>query len=245
MVAGGRNAPFAMRQHRIHLAPLQQGETTLTGSEAKHLARVLRVKAGAKVTAFNGDGLEAEGMVTSVDNARVVLKLEEPAPSSSESSLKITLAVALLKGDKLSQVVRQGTELGVCRFQPFTSQYSDVPMLSKNKLERLRRVAQEAAKQSKRSVIPGVAEAVKLEALELSPLSLVAHPDAPLTLSETVHENVDGLTLITGPEGGLSEVEVERLEARGAKAVHLGERILRAETAPIALIAALLVPKAL
>lgn len=243
MVAGGRNAP--MRQHRIHLATLQQGDNTLTGPEAKHLAQVLRVKAGAKVTAFDGVGLEAEGVVTSVDNARVVLTLEAPTPSSSESSLKITLAVALLKGDKLSQVVRQGTELGVAFFQPFTSQYSDVPVLSNNKLERLRRVAQEAAKQSERSVIPTVAEAVNLERLELSPLSIIADPNAPFTLSEILNEDVDALTLITGPEGGLSGAEVEHLEARGAKAIRLGERILRAETAPIALAAAVLVPKAL
>ena len=234
-----------MRQHRVHIAPLQKGDITLSGPEAKHLAQVLRIKIGAKITAFDGEGLEAEGTVIAVENARVLLHLEEPVPSSRESSLNITLAVALLKGDKLSQVVRQGTELGVATFQPFTSQYSDVPALSKNKLERLRRVAQEAAKQSGRSVLPHIAEAVKFDDLELSPLSLVAHPNAPLTLIEVLSEDVDSLTLITGPEGGLSAAEVEHLEARGVKAIRLGARILRAETAPIALAAALLIPDAI
>lgn len=227
------------------MAPLQQDTITLTGPEAKYLAQVLRIKPGAKVTAFDGRGLEAKGEVTAVEGSRIVLKLEQPELSHRESGLTITLAVALLKGDKLAQVVRQGTELGVTAFQPFISQYADVPVLSSNKLERLRRVAQEAAKQSERSVVPTVTEAVKLERLELTPLSLVAHPIASLTLNEVLAEDIDTLTLITGPEGGLSDAEVESLEARGAKAVRLGARILRAETAPVALAAAVLLPKAL
>lgn len=244
MVACWSQTPFVVRQHRVHIAPLQQGETTLTGPEAKHLAQVLRVKKGTKVMAFDGHGLEAEGVVLSVENAHVKLSFAEPTLSGSESSLNLTLAVALLKGDKLSQVVRQGTELGVAAFQLFTSQYSDVPTLSTNKLERLRRVAQEAAKQSERSVVPRIAEPVKLDTLELTPLSIVAHPNACLTLNSVQNPN-DSLTLITGPEGGFSEAEVERLQAQGVKAVRLGQRILRAETAPIALAAAVLLPEAL
>ncbi len=246
-----------MRVHRIFIADLQEGERVLTGSEAQHLAGVLRAEPGARVRAFDGQGLEANGVVTLAEALQVVVALEEPTSSTVEASLEITLAVALLKGDKLSGVVRQGTELGVARFAPFVSERCDVRELSVNKLGRLRRVAQEAAKQSGRSVVPAVDEPQKLSALSLDDFVLVAQPHAPATLravlteqalsaEQTLSEHTPArVTLVTGPEGGLSPAEVGSLEAKGARVVRLGARILRAETAPIALAAALLVPEAL
>lgn len=235
-----------MREHRVFVGDLNAGETTLSGSDAQHLAQVLRVRPGVRVRAFDGAGLEAAGVVTGVDPFRVTLTLENPEPSAVEASLKITLAVALLKGDKLAEVVRRGTELGVADFRLFTSLRCDVRELSANKLERLRRVAQEAAKQSGRSVVPPVAEPVKLGQLELGRFSLVADPDADATLREHLGAHTPGsVRVVTGPEGGLDPAEVAALAERGASLVRLGARILRAETAPVALAAALLVPEAL
>lgn len=235
-----------MREHRVFVSTLSGGETTLSGSDAQHLAQVLRVRPGARVRAFDGAGLEAAGIVTGVDPFRVTLALENPEPSAAEASLKVTLAVALLKGDKLAEVVRRGTELGVADFKLFTSGRCDVRELSANKLERLRRVAQEAAKQSGRSVVPPVAEAVKLGQLELGPFSLVADPYADATLRDRLGAHtLDSVSVVTGPEGGLDPAEVAALTDRGAYPVRLGARILRAETAPVALAAALLVPEGL
>ena len=246
-----------MRVHRIFISDLREGERVLTGSEAQHLAGVLRTEPGARVRAFDGQGLEANGVVSEVGALRVTLTLEHPLPSVVEASLELTLAVALLKGDKLSGVVRQGTELGVARFAPIVSERCDVRELSVNKLGRLRRVAQEAAKQSGRSVVPAVDEPQKLGTLSLDGLVLVAQPHARATLRAVLTEHALSagqtlseytparVTLVTGPEGGLSPAEVGSLEAKGARVVQLGARILRAETAPIALAAALLVPEAL
>ena len=235
-----------MREHRVFIADLNAGETTLSGSDAQHLAQVLRVRPGARVRAFDGSGLEAAGIVTGVEAFRVTLTFEKLEPSAVEASLKVTLAVALLKGDKLAEVVRRGTELGVADFRLFTSLRCDVRELSANKLERLRRVAQEAAKQSGRSVVPPVAEAVNLGRLELGDFSLVADPYADATLRDrlTAHPS-DGVSVVTGPEGGLDPAEVAALADKGAYPVRLGARILRAETAPVALAAALLVPEGL
>ena len=235
-----------MREHRVFVSTLNGGETTLSGSDAQHLAQVLRVRPGARVRAFDGAGLEAAGIVTGVDPFRVTLTLENPEPSAVEASLKVTLAVALLKGDKLTEVVRRGTELGVADFKLFTSLRCDVRELSANKLERLRRVAQEAAKQSGRSVVPPVAEPVKLGQLELGPFSIVADPYADATLRDRLSAHApNSVSVITGPEGGLDPAEVAALMDRGAYPVRLGARILRAETAPVALAAALLVPEGL
>jgi 16S rRNA (uracil1498-N3)-methyltransferase len=222
---------------------LSEGVVTLSGPEARHLAGVLRVAPGQRVRAFDGRGLEAEGEVQVADALRVTVRLAAPTKSETEAELAVTLAVALLKGDKLSQVVRQATELGVARFRPFTSHHGDVPSLSANKLERLRRVAKEAAKQSGRSVVPPVEPPTPLVTLPLDFPVLVAHPQAILTLQDA--PDFTSVTVVTGPEGGLSGEEVAALQGRGALAVRLGARILRAETAPVALVAALLLPEAL
>ncbi|MGL4612167.1 MAG: 16S rRNA (uracil(1498)-N(3))-methyltransferase [Trueperaceae bacterium] len=233
-----------MRVHRIHLPVLNQGEVMLTGSEAHHLARVLRVQSGQEIKAFDGRGLEATGTIRSVNEFQVVLQLQEVKASEIEALLKITLCIALLKGDKLVDVVRQATELGVVAIQPFITKYCDVKELSPNKLERLRRVAQEASKQSGRSVVPEVREAIKLKDVQLSSPGVVAHPYTSQTLAD-VQDVGNSITVVTGPEGGFSEEEIELLKERGAVAVRFGARILRAETAPLALVAALLLPQAL
>jgi 16S rRNA (uracil1498-N3)-methyltransferase len=237
-----------MRIHRIHLPKLQVGTVTLTGSEAHHLSTVLRVAIGQEVKAFDGKGLEAVGTIQNVNEFQVVLNVQEPKTSEVEASLKITLCIALLKGDKLSDVVRQATELGVVAVQPFISNHCDVKELGANKLERLRRVAQEASKQSGRSVVPEVREAVKLKDLQLSSTSVVAHPYASSSINDftpLIKEGWGDLAILTGPEGGFAPQEIDLLMSKGATPVRLGARILRAETAPIALIAAFLLPDAL
>lgn len=240
-----------MRVHRIHLAELAAGEQVLTGSDALHLSRVLRARPGSRVRAFNGGGLEAEGVITEVTPVRVVLQLEEPEASEVEASLRVTVAVALLKGNKLADVVRQCTELGAVRFILLRTRRSDLKDLSAGKLERLERIAQEAAKQSGRSVIPAVAAPITLpELLQQLPAGgrvLQADPQAILTLREVQAGAGSGgeQLIITGPEGGLAPEEREMLQQAGVKAVKLGRRILRAETAPVALLAALLLPEAL
>jgi 16S rRNA (uracil1498-N3)-methyltransferase len=234
-----------MRIHRVHLPTLQAGEVVLTGSEANHLARVLRVMTGQEIKVFDGKGLESAGIIQSVDEFQVILNLQEPKPSDVETSLKITLAIALLKGDKLADVVRQATELGVVAVQPLITKYCDVKELAQSKLERLRRVAQEASKQSGRSVVPDIREAIKLKDLQVPLTTLIAHPYTVKSLNEVINKEATEVTLVTGPEGGFAEEEIELLISSGATPVRLGPRILRADTAPIALIAALLLPDAL
>jgi 16S rRNA (uracil1498-N3)-methyltransferase len=239
--------------HRVHLKSLAEGENILTGSDALHLSRVLRARAGTRVTAFDGAGLEAAGLVREVAPERVVLQLGAPGPSAVEAALAVTVAVALLKGDKLKDVVRQCTELGAAAFTPLSTARSESKVPSENKLERLRRVAREAAKQSGRSVIPEVAPARPLKDLLAGWRSggqalLHADPRAGLTLAAALPADAAGeagVLIVTGPEGGLTPQECELLLEAGSRGVRLGNRILRAETAPVALLAVLLLPEAL
>lgn len=235
---------MSARVHRVLVEDLAAGELTLHGPEAHHLANVLRVRPGAAVEAFDGRGNVAAGSVVKAERQSVVLLLDAPAASAVEAPLRVSVAVALLKGDKLSDVVRQCTELGVANFQLLRTEHADAGSLSPARLQRLRRVAEEAAKQSGRATVPAVSEPLQLTELEWEGRLLVAHPHAGKALGKLWPGELPtgSVMVVTGPEGGLSEREVEQLAERGAEAVRFGPRILRAETAPVALAAALLLP---
>lgn len=250
-----RQQPWSTRGSRVEridrvLVDELTPRVEVRGPEAHHLRDVLRVKPGSSVEAFDGHGRIARGEVAAVDRESVVLELSWPEPSSAEPALAVTLAVALLKGDKLTDVVRPATELGVSRFVLFVSTNCEARELSAVRLTRLRRVAQEAARQSGRAVVPTIDEPVPFEELELAGTVLVADPAAPDGFAAHVAAHVASLeaepakastvSIVTGPEGGLTDAEVERLQAQGAVGLRLGPRILRADTAPVAMAAALL-----
>lgn len=224
-----------MRAHRAHHTPLS-ATVTLSPEESEHL-RVLRASVGDAVTVFDGAGLEASGRILSLE-AQVTLELGPPKPVSLEPPQSVTLAVALLKGDKLAEVVRGATELGVARVQLLITDHADAKDIGTQKLERLRRIALEASKQCGRGIVPEVLEPIKLRDLELNGVGLVAHPRSTRLPRETVNWD-SPVTVATGPEGGFSSLEITALERLGFVAVTLGQRILRAETAPIALLGAI------
>ena len=225
-----------MRSHRAFVAKLEP-IITLTGREFDHL-RVLRANIGDHVTVFDGAGLEADSQIIGSDEISITLELGEIRAVTLEPPQPVTLAIGLLKADKLADVVRACTELGVNTFQLLISEFSDAKEIGSQKLERLRRISLEAAKQCRRSVVPDVLEPIKLIHLEPGLCSIVAHPGSEIRAREVVTWD-SPITVITGPEGGFSSREIELLESRGVRQVGLGPRILRAETAPIALTAAL------
>jgi 16S rRNA (uracil1498-N3)-methyltransferase len=225
-----------MRAHRAFTNKLES-VVKLSGSEAAHL-RVLRASVGDVVTLFDGAGLEADARILALEDFTITLQVAEARVVNLEPPQEITLAIALLKGDKLAEVVRAATELGVSRFQLLVTEHSDVKDIGQQKLERLQRVALEASKQCRRAVTPVLISPIKLKHLEPVNCGLVAHPGTSLKPRESLKWD-SPVTVVTGPEGGFSSAEIELLEARGFVRVGLGPRILRAETAPIAILGAL------
>ena len=199
---------------------------------------MLRANVGDLVTLFDGAGLEADAKILTLEDFAITLEVGESRVVNLEPPQSITLAIALLKGDKLSEVVRAATELGVSRFQLLITEHADVKEIGAQKLIRLERVALEASKQCRRAVTPVVISPIKLKTLEHVPCGLVAHPGSSLKPREALNWDVP-ITIATGPEGGFSNSEIELLESRGFVSVGLGPRILRAETAPIAILGAL------
>lgn len=226
--------PGQVRRVRVEaLAPVM----VLGPREARHLY-VLRLAPGAEVLVFDGQGAQAHATVAELDAGRTVLHLGESSDAAAETPQPLTLAVALLKGDKLADVVRAATELGVARVQLLVTRRADAREIGAQKLLRLNRVAEEASKQSRRAVTPAVLAPVPLTDLRWEGRLFIAQPGSSLRLTDYMDWSAP-ITVLTGPEGGLTDEEVAQLTARGAAAVTLGPRILRAETAPVALLGAI------
>lgn len=223
-----------MRPHRAYVAELSQ-QTTIKGREARHLLDVLRAKIGDTLTLFDGSGKEARGKIVAVEEGSITVEAETIAETSREVGVAVELYLPLLKGDKMADVVRAATELGVTRIIPTLMLHCVVKELGEGKLERLRRIVIEAAKQSERTVIPAIANLIRLKDISLVNQGFVAHPGSGARVRDVLVSD-KSVALITGPEGGLSENEVEMLIEKGFTPVTLGRRILRAETAPVALL---------
>ncbi|WP_161882753.1 16S rRNA (uracil(1498)-N(3))-methyltransferase [Deinococcus alpinitundrae] len=227
---------MARHQHRVRVDALA-AQMSLNAAEIKHL-QVMRVRSGDSVLVFDGRGAAGEAELTQLDAFGARLKLLGRTETSTEYPQPVTLGIALLKGDKLSDVVRAATELGVAHFQLLQTRYADVPDIGENKLTRLRRIAEEAAKQSQRSVVPEIAPPMPLAQFRPGGQVFYAHPGSPARLLDELTW-YSPLTLISGPEGGFSPEDLVQLGLAGAAGVTLGPRILRAETAPMALLGAL------
>jgi 16S rRNA (uracil1498-N3)-methyltransferase len=232
-------ARFFLPKQKIH------GRKGLVeGQELEHMRRVLRLTPGDRVTVFDSEGTEHEAVLRSYtpDTGEVeILRSYEP---DRESSLEITLAQALGKGDKMDWIVEKSTELGVKLIVPFLSSYT-VPRPGAEGIERRRqrwkRIALSAAKQSGRSKIPEIGEFMDFHGLIATPwpcdLKLLFWEGEKVQgLAELREERADlgSLLLVVGPEGGFTVGEVEEAWRRGFRSTRIGKRILRAETAALA-----------
>ncbi len=214
-------------------------EVALAGDEFRHAKNVLRLTVGDEVTLLDGSGKAYSAVVTGVEKGRMLLHVVKEQTASTEPMSEICLLVGLLKGDKTELVVQKATELGVSRVGVFSSKFCAAYM-NENKLERLKKVAREAAKQCLRTKTPAIDYFPTLkEAL----LSAAEYP-VKLFACEFLMQNEGGMSaieapcaLVVGSEGGFAEEEYAEAVALGYRGVTLGRRILRAETAAIAMVA--------
>ena len=207
---------------------------TLTADEARHLREVLRLKPGDEVSVFDGAGKEYRARVVQARREIAELELtEEIGTARPESPLHITLAVALLKGEKFDLVVQKTTELGVNKIVPLITRYADIKLRDESdaskRVTRWQRIALEAAKQCGRAVVPEVSLPVTLASL-LDGNCLLFSERGGHGLRQI---DTDFVTAIIGSEGGWSDEELEQARSAGAQIITLGGRILRAETAAI------------
>ena len=216
---------------------------SIVGAELEHLRRVLRLRPGDHIIAFDDGGWEHEAVIRALNDAQGELEILRSYQAERESPLAATLAVALTKGDKLDYVVEKATELGVKTIAPFVSRYT-VPKLNDRKAvqraERWRKIALSAAKQCGRTCLPEVLPVCDYHTLigergaaELKLFFWEGEAEQTLKQVREREAKVQSVFLVIGPEGGFSVEEAQMARARGYTTVHLGPRVLRAETAAL------------
>jgi 16S rRNA (uracil1498-N3)-methyltransferase len=235
-----------MRRFTIAPERVDGSRVEFDREESRHLARVVRLRPGAVIVATDGAGRDYTVRLEEVGE-RAVGHVLFVSSNPTESPLAVTLVQGIPKGDKMEAIIRAATELGVVRVAPAMCERTVVrlePARWRERARRWNRVAREAAKQAGRAVIPIVAEPRPLDGwLEDAKASValccwegertpLAHVLSALTAPRSA-------SVIVGPEGGLSDAEVERASAAGWLTVGLGRRILRTETAGPAVLAIL------
>lgn len=234
--------PLKMRRFYAPVENFSNRKITLRAEESKHLQTVLRLRAGAEVFVFDGAGNEFFCIVESLEKNATILQIVEKVPAKSpESKLNLTLAVALLKGEKFDLIVQKACELGASRIVPLETRRADAKIKNaadtKKKLERWRRIALEAAKQSGRARLMEVDAPVSFENFigAASGARILFAESGGENFKDFFAENYSEITAAIGAEGGWEEAEIERARAAGFQIITLGGRILRAETAAIAI----------
>jgi 16S rRNA (uracil1498-N3)-methyltransferase len=222
--------------------PIASDRATLGGAEAHHLIHVMRVKCGAQIVLFDGSGAEFTAAVEKVGRHDLELRILAREEIDRELPLKITLGVALPKGDRQKWLVEKAVELGVAKLTPLVTERA-VAQPVEQALERLRRAVIEAAKQCGRNRLMEILSPRRfsdfVEESAAEPCRLLAHPQG-------FHRGVASLPsldppksawLAIGPEGGFSPAEIALATGAGWQTIDLGRRILRIETAALLLTA--------
>ena len=211
---------------------------TLRGDQAHQIASVLRLQPGAHITLVR-NGVETDVVLETVDTAEARGRCLAKRRVDAEPQVRLTLALPILRGDRTEEVIEAVTQLGVSRIVPFVSSRSVVRALADAKRERWTRVAREAAETARRGRIPAIDEPREwgrlFEALE-TPV-LVAWEGEALTKLADALPATQQLSLVIGPEGGLSMDEIALAQKHDAVTVSLGPRNLRSETAAVAAVA--------
>lgn len=220
---------------------------SITGEDVKHISKVMRMSQGDSLICINEDGLVARCEIVDITNNEINGRVIEFLSENTELPVKVTVAQGLPKGDKLEVIVQKGTELGAHTFIPFQATRSIVKWDEKKgekKIERLGKIAKEAAEQSYRNFIPKVMNSLSFKQL----IKTSGHYDIKIVafeeqakqgemknLAATLQKAEIGNSIIVviGPEGGLTNEEVLALEEAGFISCSFGPRILRTETASL------------
>ena len=221
---------------------VSENTVIITGDDAHHIARSLRMAVGDEITVCNGEGLEYECHLTKIRDDECVCEIASCREGGGESPLDVTLFMAYPKGDKLEVVIQKAVELGASTVIPFESSRC-IKRPSSEKAEkqnaRLTRIAEEAAKQCGRAKLPRVLQPLSykdaIKEAKKSDLALFCYEgEGALSLKKALAlgASAKSVSVVVGSEGGFSPDEAEAARELGLTLVNLGPRILRCETAP-------------
>jgi 16S rRNA (uracil1498-N3)-methyltransferase len=217
----------------------------IIGSEAHHINRVMRHKIGDMIYVTDGIGNEYQTMINKMDKRMVEASVLNRNRNARETTVKITLAQSIIKGNHLDVVIEKATELGVAEIIPIITERT-IASVSEKKAERYKKLILAAMKSSTRTLLPSLVKPMifknLLQQFKDSDLVVLAYEDEKNTrLPDVISNNmIKNVLLIIGPEGGFTEAEISEAKTCGAKCITIGARRLRAETASIAALSILL-----
>ena len=218
---------------------IQEDAVIIIGSDVNHIKNVLRMKKGETILISDGEDREYVCTIDELENEQVRAKIEDVNGVAKELPIKVTLFQALPKGDKMETVIQKMIELGAYEIVPVFTKRCIVKLDNKKAVSKTKRwnsIAESAAKQSKRGIIPKVAEAMDMVLIPYENAENMAHTRQVVSQIKT--DMTVGIFI--GPEGGFAEEEVEQAINTGAYDITLGKRILRTETAGMALMSVLM-----
>lgn len=225
----------------------ENGVLTLRGEDAHHAARVLRMRVGEALTLCDGAGADYSCTVETLADGAVACRVLAQMPNAAEPQHRVTLFMALPKGDKMELIVQKAVELGVYEIVPYLSKNCvSRPDKTDKKVARWQKIADEAAKQCGRGVLPRVApvasaaQAIASAAQAQTALFFYENEKDTGLRDALAHGVGQTVSMLVGPEGGFAPAEAEAAVQAGLASVSLGPRILRCETTPIAALAAVL-----
>jgi 16S rRNA (uracil1498-N3)-methyltransferase len=232
-----------MRLTRVHVpTALQAGQRIcVTGAAANHIARVLRLRAGEPLTLFNGNGAEYSATIVELQRDAIAVEVKQEHAVDRESPLPLTLAQGISRGERMDWILQKATELGGSRIVPVFTERSVVRLdarQAERKLQHWRAIAVAACEQCGRNTVPEIApptDILELLGSRVAPQGtrLLLSPGSNVSLDE-ISANTGGITVLIGPEGGLTDSEQEAALRSGFTAVRMGPRVLRTETAAVA-----------
>ncbi len=236
-----------MRTPRIYTEQPLSGQSglELEPAPSAHIARAMRMGPGDALTLFNGLGGEYAAVIAAVSKKTVVVEIGDFRNTELESPLAIHLGIAISRGDRMDWVIQKATELGVSHVSPLVTERTEVKLKGERadkKIQHWRQIGIAACEQCGRNRLPHIEPLHALPdwlAATTGETKLVLHHRALRADSTSTEHKPSKISLLIGPEGGLSELEIGLAEQAHFQALRLGPRVMRTETAPLAAIAIL------
>lgn len=231
---------------RFFLEKVNSDVIRITGEDANHIGRSLRMRVGDDLTVCS-EGRDYHCRINAITSDEVVLEVLSSELCAAEPTVNITLYQAVPKSDKLNTIIQKSVELGAVKIVPVITKRCVARPDRKDfdkKLARLQKIAEAAAKQSGRGIIPEVTSVITfekaVEEMKKADRALLFYEEGGVRFSEVPLSNVRDIAVFIGSEGGLDPAEAEYAKNAGVYNVWLGNRILRCETAPVAVISVLM-----
>ena len=226
---------------RFFTETINETKGTISGDDAKHIAKVLRMHVGEKLVACDCQGFDYDCVIDSLTDKEVELSVERKYLSETEPSVRVTLYQAMPKSDKMELIIQKAVELGVSAIVPVQTKRCvsrpDAKSMAK-KLERYNRIALEAAKQCGRGRIPQVLPMLDfgdaIKAMREDQRAFLFYENSTSSFRKELEQGVSSVSIMVGAEGGFEEEEVQKALDLDIASLSLGKRILRCETAPLA-----------